>query len=326
MNPPIIAARALNTKINAGRPRYLSSDALSSAADALEEDDLAKAISARESAEHVADAGLPADLTDERLKTFLLNEWEPPKPQTAVRRVLYKLQRHLQVSDLWPLEATTGTTGVSSARLEEKVKLLTAVRRLVATTDILAPTHIRPPQTTEEDNPFVDRMALRRHDQLRRLAKLTVEEIQENPPTPVVTPKRRNQQRMMAKPQYPEWNPGTNRGEDMPETEQFPSRYGLSREQRMEFFKRQEMERRWEEEGRPHWGRPREKPMRVRPSDQERPLRQLVEDELRGGSRHALSPRGPEGGSGRSAGLPSTPREERERYWRERDAGARQGK
>jgi hypothetical protein len=70
-------------------------------------------------------AGLPPGLTDDVLKCFLLTEWESPREYTAPRRALYKMQRSLQLADLWPFEVPT--------RMEERKKLLRVVQRLVAT-------------------------------------------------------------------------------------------------------------------------------------------------------------------------------------------------
>jgi len=68
-------------------------------------------------------AGLPDGLTDDAILTFLLETWDAPKTGPP-RRKLYKLQRSLDVADVWPLKSTA-----FDERLEEKEILLSAVHR-----------------------------------------------------------------------------------------------------------------------------------------------------------------------------------------------------
>ena len=68
-------------------------------------------------------AGLPDGLTDDAILTFLLETWDAPKTGPP-RRKLYKLQRSLDVADVWPLKSTA-----FDERLQEKEILLSAVHR-----------------------------------------------------------------------------------------------------------------------------------------------------------------------------------------------------
>lgn len=68
-------------------------------------------------------AGLPDGLTDDSILTFLLETWDAPKTGTP-RKKLYKLQRALDVADVWPLKSTA-----FDERLQEKEILLSAVHR-----------------------------------------------------------------------------------------------------------------------------------------------------------------------------------------------------
>ena len=68
-------------------------------------------------------AGLPEGLTDDAILTFLLETWDAPKTGSP-RRKLYKLQRSLDVADVWPLKSTA-----FDERLLEKEILLSALHR-----------------------------------------------------------------------------------------------------------------------------------------------------------------------------------------------------
>ena len=75
-------------------------------------------------------AGLPDGLTDDAILTFLLETWDAPKTGPP-RRKLYKLQRSLDVADVWPLKSTA-----FDERLEEKEILLSAVHRAAMVREI----------------------------------------------------------------------------------------------------------------------------------------------------------------------------------------------
>ena len=77
--------------------------------------------------ESEANSNLPDGLSDEDIKNFMLGEWDPPRKYNPPRRFLYKLQRQLEVYDLWPLPDRNPTT-----RLQHKKWLLAAVHRLAA--------------------------------------------------------------------------------------------------------------------------------------------------------------------------------------------------
>lgn len=76
------------------------------------------------------DAGLPEGLTDDAILTFVLEKWDTPKAGPS-RRKLYKLQRALDVADLWPLKSTA-----FDVRLQEKEKLLSAVHRAATAREV----------------------------------------------------------------------------------------------------------------------------------------------------------------------------------------------
>ena len=75
-------------------------------------------------------AGLPDGLTDDAILTFLLETWDAPKTGPP-RRKLYKLQRSLDVADVWPLKSTA-----FDERLQEKEILLSAVHRAAMVREI----------------------------------------------------------------------------------------------------------------------------------------------------------------------------------------------
>lgn len=112
--------------------------------------------------DNVPNSGLPDGLTDERLQAFLLEKWEPRQSRKRQKRLLYKLQRQLQISELWPL--ASGSEG----REGEKVKLLRAVHRIA---DRL---NTEQPPSSEED---WDNRANARLESLLYLSKLSVEEL-----------------------------------------------------------------------------------------------------------------------------------------------------
>lgn len=134
------------------------------------------------------DAGLPPGLTDDAFELFCLEQWENPRSRTNPRRSLYKLQRALQVADLWPLQLAN--------RLEEKQKLLGAVQRLAARGLLSKERQDEAKLAREakgEDDSYsrVGRLELR-IAQLRIIAEqLTVESVAD-PPLPEKMPPRRN--------------------------------------------------------------------------------------------------------------------------------------
>ena len=88
--------------------------------------------------ESEADSNLPDGLRDEDIKAFMLGEWDPPRRYNPPRRFLYKLQRQLEVFDLWPMAEKS-----AASRLQNKKWLLAAVHRLGAQGAFLRmdPTH-----------------------------------------------------------------------------------------------------------------------------------------------------------------------------------------
>ena len=241
-----------------------------------------------------ADFGLPDSLTDEELKTFLLEEWEAPKAYTPVRRTLYKLQRNLHVVDIWPLPSLAD-------RHEQKKLLLHAVHRLGAAGNF-SPSAVEP----GPDEPPLDYHRMKRIHMVRKLLRLDTELLDETEedaaarqPSRIRKLERLREERRAQRAQS--GRPWRDQRRDQRREQQrepvYASRTGLTREQRDRFldFKEKELDERFTVDY-------------MRRSNMRRG------HQRRGGG----PPRehGQRGSDSRSA---ESAREQRERYWRERD-------
>ena len=140
------------------------------------------ATAASQGADMTPNAGNPPGLTDDEIRTFILESWDAPKGGTALRK-LYKLQRALDVHGLWPLKVNT-----FDARLEAKRLVQSAVLRIVAKGGVPELSEVAGEDLGPEDAwPYE-----RRVRSLKSLARLRLDDIKaEQPAQSPKEPQRR---------------------------------------------------------------------------------------------------------------------------------------
>lgn len=249
--------------------------------------------------EHVE---LPPGVDEEKLKAYLLYEWETPRRNTKVRRLIYKLQRSLHIYDIWILPELG-----EDVRLREKKKLLLTLQRF-SREGLLSP--------PKPDEDRVPEDVANRKFMLRKLRTLSPEDLE----VPALEPLRGRQAprysggpRPGRRPRNDMWTtPARADGAWSPEpvddeisddeATAYPSRRGFTPAENQKHVRRLQRE--------------------------EFELNELARATQ---DRRARAPRGRErqpdsrrrgANRGERAGGSEEAREERERYWRDRDAAA----